>query len=323
MMLIDFHFEGGGRSQAVSALQRLYPSYSVPRRLLKALNAFNQLSFRLPVQARGQLAVLQAQLPALSAGQTRSVLLHKIQQNHRAYVFDQDRTDALTTVTKVAFSDAASQGLHREAQALNLLAGRPDFRIPELLSYKTWEGGGMLEMSAIPDDFRIHDKRRPVPDALFEAILSLRGAESPVALPADQIGGWQSAQSRTRNPVIRRMAAGIQGDELFEVAAAHRDLGSENLLSRHPAVDASDFSLIDWEFYSETAPVLTDQVSLWLGRRHRAFKGRWKPAIGALTEAFITDFGDTRGGPRAAVLALLHLAAMGNDLACILVGEEK
>ncbi|MXU65013.1 hypothetical protein [Oceanomicrobium pacificus] len=323
MYLFDFDFDGGSRLDALKALQRYYPDYSGKRRALKALNAINQLSIRVPAGSIPKIARITPLIPRAEATGTRAYLLHKVYQNDRAYIFDQDREGQTVDVIKVALSAGAAAGLKREAETLRTLYGRTEFTIPEVKAYRIWEDGCLIRMSAVSSDQVAHDKRRPLPEAVFDAVAILRVSNAPRSLQACQIDGWQEARRRIRTTSIERVAMDIRCEDEFEVSAAHRDLGSENVFSRPDARGVADFTLIDWEFFSDTAPAMTDRVSQWLGCRHRDIKGWRGPDRNALAEEFLADFHNTPGGQTAAILALLHLAELGIDLACYLTGEKK
>jgi hypothetical protein len=323
MGLIDFEVAGGGRLTAISALQRFYPEYSVERKLLKLLNGLNQLGPRISAERFKRVTQFEEKLPRLDDSNMRAFLLHKVDQNGRVYVFNIKNTGHLTSVIKLGMNENAAAGLHHEAQSLKLLAGRTDFQIPELMHYEVWDGGCLLQMSAVPSDQSIYDKRQSIPEAFFKSVAKLRNSSAPSFVHAGRIDGWQAARMRASTPSICEIANEIHSEDSFEVAAAHRDLGSENLFCRPGSQEISDFTIIDWEFFTETAPAMTDRVSVWLGSRHRAFKGWGKPGISELADEFLSDFACTPGGKPAAVLALLHLAEMGIDLASCLVGERK
>jgi len=320
--LLDFHF-CGTRTQAVLALTRHYPSYSLKRSLLKGVNALNQLGPRRVPRSLSRIGRAQEALPGLAPNGTRAFLLHKIHQTGRVYIFDEPPDAASGFVTKVALNEGAAAGIRREAAVLQSLAGRTPFHIPEVLSFDDWDGGCALRVSAIPRAWTIHEKGRPIPQALFDAVAGLRSESLPRALPASEIWGWASALAYATTPAIRAAASDIDSQTLFAVAAAHRDLGSENVFSCLPARNASDFSIIDWEFFSETAPALVDKVGVWLGVHHRTLKRMRKANVETLATKFLSDFAGMPGGCHAAVIALLHLAETGIDLARILSGDVR
>lgn len=323
MRIIDFEFEGGGRFDAVSALLQFYPNYSFKRRLLKGINCLNQLGPIISSRQIKKLAAVYDRLPCLSIGGKRTFLLHKVNQNGRVYIFDQNSDGKFTKITKLALNNTAALGLKRESEVLKMLAGRTEFQIPEVKLYEDWKQGGIIQLSAVCFDHLIHDKRQNLPETLLEAIAKLRNPSAPKTLPSDLIDGWQIARKRASTPLICKIANKIQLDNHFEVSAAHRDLGSENVFYSKNSSDINEFTLIDWEFFSETAPAMTDQVSLWLGHHHRHIKGWGKPRINMLASDFLFDFKNTPGGRASAVLALLHLAEMGIDLAQFITGERK
>lgn len=294
--LLDFYFRGN-RAQALRSLMRLYPNYSIKRSLLKGLNALNQIAPRLLPKNMSRIGdIEQRVLPALGPKETRAFLLHKIDQNGRCYVFDQDIGGRLSTITKIALHEDAAKGVRREAITLKSLAGRTIFNIPKVQSFEDWHGGCALRISALPEGQKIYNKARPLPVALFNAIADLRSENSPKRLPALQITEWRTALTHARSPEICKVAMDIGPEALFAVSAAHRDLGSENIFSYQSAQTTSDYTLIDWEFFTETAPAMTDRVGVWLGCHHRTIKGIRKPNVNTLTAIFLADFDAAPGG---------------------------
>lgn len=321
--LMDFHFVGGSRGQALKALRQLYPKYSSRRWVLRALNAINQAGPRLCPKGVASLGRASEALPELPPGMCRAFLLHKISQNGRAYIFDRMPDGCSVSVTKLATTEAAAVGLRREAKVLLQIAGRTEFLIPNVLAFDTWEGGCLLRVAAAPSGYVTHDHVRPLPPQVYKAIEGLRPPHAAGALPFQEFDGCREALGRATEPAITAWAPVLNSRTAFAATAAHRDLGSQNILSRAPAKSPSDFFIIDWEYYSDTAPALTDQVGFWLGGRHRTLKtlregGRRQD----LASQFTAEFANAPGGSAAAVLALLHLAYLGIDLACNLTGEE-
>lgn len=320
--LIDFHFEGGGRSQALVALRRLYPSYSTLRFSLKALNALNQIGPKMRPRSLRQLDHDHCRMPELASGESRTYLLHKIEQTGRVYLFDEDRRGQLSSVTKLALNAKSAAGINREARVLEKLAGRTELGIPKVLELKSWRDGCFMRISATRVGFSTHRKSQILPDAVFDAISALRSDTCPKAVGVADFESWQFARERASTAGIRAISNEIGASDQFEAAAVHGDLGSENVFSRGNAQQISDFAIIDWEFFSETAPALSDRVGFWLGRNHRALKGRFGARPEVLARAFLADFETAPGGRRAAVFALLYLAGTGIDLARKLAGDK-
>ncbi len=305
------------------ALRKVYPTYSLLRTTLFALNMANQIGPRFCAPGMRQLAKIDgASLPPLKPGMARAFLLHKLNQNGRIYIFDFGADGTMTSMTKLATTDNAATGLRREAEILHRLAGKTNFAVPELLTFTSWEEGAMLQISAAPEGFSPHDKAQPIPDSVFVAVSKLRASEAPAVLPANAFASWQSIAPRIAEPTLRSVSTAILPDTQFATGAAHSDMGSENIFSRHPAEHVTDFFLIDWEFFAEVAPALTDRVGVWLGHHHRDFKGRNRPERAALAKEFLDTFDSTLEEREAAILALVHLAYIGIDLAWALIGDR-
>lgn len=319
--ILDFFFIGGGRKQAIGALFDLYPAYSPKRRIMRWLNAGNMAFLRLKPHGMKQISYLLDAIPSCPKGSARAILLHKIDQNGRAYIFDRDPLGQTVAVTKIGVTPAAGESIKRESEILEGLATlRPAFYVPDVLFSTELAGSFLMCTKAVAPGFAIIDKATPIPESLFEAIAALRPGEAKATLPARAFDGWQTVRATMTTPLLKKEADKIDPDAFVAVCAAHCDMGSENVFSRHPAQAPSDFALIDWEFFTESAPALTDRVSVWLGNRHRAFKGDARSDIGLLAAAFLRDFDGAPGGRTSAVLALLQLAEMGIDLARQLCG---
>lgn len=318
--LLDFYFVGN-RTEALAALSYLYPSYSLKRSLLKVLNALNQIGPRVLPKNLSLHGAAVKSLPVIGCNATRAFLLHKVEQKGRLYVFDRNDNGKFVEITKIALNEDAAKGIRREATTLAMLEGQTPFSIPKLLSFETWEGGCALRTTAVSSEQKAYDKRLPLPDYIFSAVAELRSFTLPKTLSANEIAGWKTALLRTRVSSIYNVAKEIRSTKNFAVTAAHRDMGSENIFCHYRANAITDFTLIDWEFFTDTAPALTDQVSVWLGCRHREIKGWRKVNVETLAKKFLSDFVNASGGQDAAVIALLHLADLGIDLAQVLIGD--
>ena len=77
------------------------------------------------------------------------------------------------------------------------------------------------------------------------------------------------------------------------------------------------YTIIDWEDFTPCAPIAVDLVSIWLGKNHSKLKSTFKPNIEVLSEDFIDFFSNESIGIINAVIALIYLARIGNDLALI------
>lgn len=252
-----------------------------------------------------------------------AVLFHKVDQNGRAYAFEFGTGGQLLTVTKIAMSPEAMIGVKHEHAVLGRLANaRLSFEVPQVVDFIASEGSCMLRVNAAADGYTLHKKSEGVPEYLFNEIAALRSADAPTIQPLSTFDWVDRGLRRVTTTSIAKMAQGLEKDMPIAVCAAHRDLGSENILSNERRANGPpDFAVIDWESFTETAPLLTDRVGYWLGQRHRQFKraigGR---PIDGLAEDFFAAFGKTEGDKQDAFLALLGLLDIGNDLAERLCG---
>lgn len=321
---LDFYAGGMNRLHASLSLIQIYPSYSIRRKILKALNLLNTVG---PKIAPKNLCLLQKYLIRYSFLQDNNPhvwLLHKLDQNGRAYFFELNDHDQIISVAKLAITQEASIGIQREYDVLARLSFiETPFWFPKIVRFQKEEDTCLLQTTAVPTNYVIHNKNTRIPDELFDAIGSLRPSNTSGKLPAKDIPGWQNVLPYIETPLVLRIASNINHDSLYEVSAAHRDLGSENIFTRRPLTSAKDCALIDWEFYTDIAPALTDRVGFWLGRHHRYLKGRRHYNLDMMATNFIDEFVNADGGADAAILALLHLADMGIDLARILIGDRR
>lgn len=323
--LIDFHYSGASTMRAVCALHRVYPRYSLKRRVAYLVNAANLLLLGRRPALLGRLQDALTAVPGIGADGACAVLLHKIGQNGRAYAYAFDHAGELKTVTKIALGNATRAGVEREHAILRQLAGRElPFQVPQLISFHASPRWCALTVSAVDASLRIHDKLLGVPGLLFDAIATIRPTSEPVELRRCAFEWFDATLPRVTNMAIGAVARRISPDETFSVCAAHCDLGSENVFSSSGAAKTQRYAIIDWEMYVPTAPALTDRVAFWLGQHHRSFKrsiGRWGSNAAAVS--FLLAFEGAPGGVSAAVLALLGLADKGNDLALCLCGATQ
>jgi hypothetical protein len=323
--VIDFHCSGAGRLGALKALFRVYPRYSPRRRAAFVVNAANLLTIESPPRTLARVRRALSDAPVARAGEIRAILMHKVAQNGRAYVFDFDRSARLRSVTKVALTEHARTGVAREHEVLlRLPRSELPFQVPEVLAFRESRGTCVLSMSATEEGLRIHDKSKGLPDFVFDAIAAIGAAGTPRTMACAGFTWFDGALARVTNARIGAVARQIGREEEFAVCAAHGDLGSENIFSSAAAATAERrFAVIDWESFAESAPAMTDRVSFWLGRHHRRFKrefGAWSG--GAATSHFLDAFAGMPGGAPAGVVALLGLLHIGNDLAARLCGAN-
>lgn len=315
---------GPSRKRALAALLELYPSHSVSRRFLLLVNALNTLAFRLPPRDLKFVSDRDGLLRPLDGTVSRAYLLHKLAFSERAYIYDRDASGQTVAVTKMAISDKAAEGLMAEERVLAELSQQDHpFRVPKILDFVQAKAVCVLRTEAIPPGFTHHPKGAPIPESLFESISALRPIDKPTTVLAREIEGWEEALRQTSTQCLRAEGEKVSPQDLFEVGAAHRDLGSDNLFSKRPAQRLSDFYLIDWEFFTYSAPAQTDLVGVWLGNHHRALKGRGRPDVERLARQFLAHFDTTPERRVSAVIALLHLADQGIDLARILCGMPR
>lgn len=323
---IDFYYSGSNKRLALAALRKLYPRYSLKRRAAYLFNALNLHALHRAPKNLAQVRKVLSEVPSGATDGARAVLLHKIHQNGRIYSFEFDSCGVLVSVTKIALADTARRGVLREHDVLLQLADADSpFQVPRVLNFQDSKAACILTMSATAPELRPHDKNNGLPSQIYDAVASLRPVDAPAVLPCGSFAWFDASLRRVTNPVIRVVAQQITPDSLFDVCAAHRDLGSENIFSTaHIEPSAPGFAVIDWEFFTETAPAMTDRVGFWLGLHHRYFKraiGSWNGHVAA--SRFLNTFSDTPGGVAAATLALLGLLYMGNDLAARLCGTTR
>jgi len=323
-VLIDFYFSGQSTVRSIAALHRIYPRYSLKRRLAYLANGINLLTVKREPLALGLMKNILASATASGTGTATALLLHKLEQNGRVYAFSLNERSELQAVTKIALTQPARRGVVREQAVLqNIDRGKLPFQIPSVMSSFDYQGAYFLCLNAASRELCIHDKSAGLPDYIFDSIASLRPQAAPSLLPCKSFPWFDAAMQRITNPAIKEIARKINPDCTFDIAAAHCDLGSENVFSTHNHDPREpQFAIIDWEYFTETAPAMTDRVAYWLGQHHRLFKrriGGWSGRAAATS--FLDAFSKSPGGTSAAVFALIGLLYMGNDLAERLCGE--
>ena len=319
--VIDYEFTGGGRLEALAVLARFYPQNSPKRHLLRLLNAVNQLTVRRKPSYDGPVAAAVERLPRPAPGNARAVLSHKIRATERVYAFDIDRTGHASIVWKIALTRDAAKGLEKEKSALEFIAEKTPFQVPRLLRYCGWDGGGMIATTAAAKPFLLHKKGTRLQPALFDAIGGLSGETNSLSLTEFDDDRWRRTCGAMTNERLRNVISDAGDLAQLDFCSCHGDLGSENILSINRGRAVSDFYLVDWEHFSQSAPALVDEVGYWLGAHHRSFKGWRTTSAPALTDLFLRWAETVKGGRFASVVALIYLASRGIDLAQMLIGS--
>lgn len=319
MNVIDFYYTGK-RLNGLKILIKYYPTNSILRLVLKIINALNIITFNF-IPYNLNLAIFKNLKRDLSNNQ--AYLLHKINQNSRIYILDFNLEDKINNFIKFTFSKSEKSKFKKELNNFNFIKNKVSFLTYSKISLLDSKFGTYLNIEPIDENFKSYNKKFPLPDSIYHEIENLRPSNLTSNLLASEIEGWFSLVKKIKNVKIYNIANKINPKKSFKVVAAHRDLGSENIFVKYPFKDLSDFTIIDWEFFTITAPELTDRVGVWLGKKHLEIKKRNIKKINNLTQSFLDYFSYKNGGVEAAVIALLHLADLGIDLAQILICYDK
>ena len=319
---LDFVSINCGRWQAAKILWNLYPKYSLPRRLICLINIFNQLGPRFcKSEDRDLIGSALSNFPSIDDQNCRVILLHKLRQKHRFYVFDFNQKQVMLAAAKIATTSSSAIGLFREKNHLINLSIVSDLNTPQVVAFTKFKSGAILRRTVPPSKFTQHKKQADLPYELLDAISNLGQPSNVRFLPAEAIQAWVCLRQQVKNQLIRSIVDEIKPDSKFRIGSAHGDLGSENVFSPKPKKSLSDFFVIDWEFFNDSAPILTDQVGYWLGKHHSDIKGFWRPSPRELTLKFLKQFEPK--GLQASVIALLYLAYTGIDLAVYLITKNE
>lgn len=200
---------------------------------------------------------------------------------------------------KVSTSGPGRERLETEAMALEKYRTAVTFKCPQTIALDVSVDAVTLVTAALPASSRLLQAR----DHQFPAAIQ-REIQGEVVLSfvseLRQAGWYRQGLDRNKaNNGFYRFIEDIPDHSAVQVGPAHGDFGSENFFADR----AGHVFLIDWEHYSEKAPILTDVVGFWIGKHHRVIQS------GAVVVArnFAQSFLDATEADLA--LALLYLSA--------------
>lgn len=324
VQILDFYTSGLKRVDAWKALKKTYPRHSRKRKILFLINALNVMTCNFQPSTLGRLF---NQLP-LSYKQVMVsrfvVFLHKINQCNRVYIVVYSEKNKPNSFIKLALSKEAAMGLRQEKDTLIKLGQlSTEFQIPALIKFDDYGDKAFIETEYIRDEFKLMEKSSDIiPPILENALLSL-GNSTTFKFDVIKKSHWfRITISKIRNNKIFSLLESIQDSDSFSFCSAHCDLGSTNILKNtHENSELKKYSIIDWEFYEDSAPKLTDRVGYWLGFRHKKIKS--KNYGDELWKEFLDFFGDNEADISIAIISLIFLAYKGVDLAEIMCGIKQ
>ena len=321
-MLIDYYFFGEGRLKSLKILKNIYPTYSIKRSILFLINFLNQIGPKIKPDSKVLKDLYKKKrLPELHQTYSRAVLTHKKNQKNRIYVFDFNSDDELSSVTKVATNNIASAGLIREKIFLEKVYLNTSFNVPKIISFKKWNSGAALQISATPHNFYPHSKEINLPESLYSELKIICEVDKKSQSPLIEVFSKFDMANKELNKKAIKVLNMIPKNYLIKCGTCHGDLGSENIFSCNDASAPNDFFIIDWEYFSNYAPEHTDRVAVWLGARHKKIKALYRPNPKKLVEEFFSDFSAVNGGIASAIIAVIYLALNDIDLATYMLSN--
>ena len=252
------------------------------------------------------------------------VFLHKINQCNRAYIVVFSEKNKPNSFIKLALSKEAAMGLRQEKDALIKLSQlSTEFQIPELIKFDDYGDTAFIETKYIQDEFKLIEKSSDIiPPILENALLSLGNSTTFKFLVIKKFYWFRITISKITNHKIFNLLDSIQDKDSFSFCPAHCDLGSTNILKNvDKNSELKKYSIVDWEFYEDSAPKFTDRVGYWLGFRHKKIKS--KNYGDELWKEFLDFFTGEEADINLAIISLIFLAYKGIDLAEILCGIKQ
>jgi hypothetical protein len=305
-------------------LLRVYPRYSFKRKIALVVNLITGLLLRMTPSGTDVVVDRIRSCKHYVDNSIFAVLFHKENQNGRIYIYEYTPDCTPISFTKISCELTSNLRIEREAEVLKNLYGRTiRFGTPRIILFRKVGDCLELSMEAAHKGFLTHPKKAGLPREVFDEIAILGGSlQKRMSLGTDC--AWLKTATDTIDSLrIKEIVARIPEDKDFAVCAAHCDLGSENVLSR-PAANGEglDYFILDWEYYTDCAPALTDRVSYWLGQRHRYLKRSFPPANTCIIlEQLFEDFSRQGHDEQEVTVALLHLVRIGHDLSVKVCGN--
>lgn len=218
----------------------------------------------------------------------------------RIYLRHYTRDGEFIAFSKIGFGVDDPGFFEREVSALARLNNNGRFVVPEVLSQgHTEEIGSYLVTRSLSSIYGTLPYRGT--DAVNQ-IKSVIG-DRPEAEPTTNVtSAWwfQLALTRMSEPTRAFLEKIMAGKRDVSVAPAHGDIGGENVF----CTEGGRLAIIDWENFDLKAPILTDNVSHWIGLNHKVVARRPDAALANFSAAFPDAQVDV-------VLALVFQIAVG------------
>ena len=225
----------------------------------------------------------------------------------RIYLRHLDKCGRVVGYSKVGYGPGDEARFSREASALSIFASVPDFSVPRVISRgQQPDIGEYLVLEPLDRKFG------NVPSRSDNLLALVKSGLSGVAVPCSRqqlCERWWYQEGVAKLSADQRnwLAKLIAQPNPMLVCRAHGDVGGENVYS---AIDGS-IAIIDWESFDEMAPVLVDDISLWIGRHHAILRNAQQKGARSFVAHFATD--------DDVALALVFLIAAGINEASVLL----
>lgn len=222
---------------------------------------------------------------------------------HRFYLHLISHTGDLLAFAKVSTSSASATSLEAEAKAIEAMAARKpkSFSLPTVIAKLTFEGHAVLLMTHLPPACKPVIPRWSPGMAAISA--EITGTPRMVARLSDLT--WWGKFTRDGALDACSLSPCLRPEGPALVSAAHGDFAHWNVFQQ------GDRSVvIDWESYSEDAPVLVDSVRFLIAANPRF--ARLSPgAFLRLLRRRFACAGASRDDDLLNALAFLHAAGVG------------
>ena len=265
--------QGMSRRAAFRLCKTHYPWYSLKRRLALGWNLV-AIALAREVYDPWMTANAMMEIRCLLDGQPgRSghfMLTHKMREKKRAYAFIVDSAGSPVAFAKLSVHERDHERLRREIRGIERAVRQSaPYQVPVVTSVRAAAGVMGMFTAASPGPARVIDKKR------FEepiGVISAIKGNSARSYSADEIvstSWWADFAVHAPLAFHDQVLEMVQASPDWQVAFAHGDFGSENLLAMP---NNSKLLVIDWESWASDAPTESDRLAYWLGYHEKSIK---------------------------------------------------
>ena len=312
--IFDTYSTGMSINERIKNIIDVYPKYSIKRYLIFIFNLLCNLN---PPLFNNKYKDLSKDILFILNFDTKGkylFLFHKFSTKGKIYIYQFNNSGNLETFTKFNTNSLFHKKLENEKNVIGRLKKKDlNFDIPEVIKFSIEKHFSFITYKALRKPQNLLDKSIPYPLEIIDSIKSLKISKNKEFF--FDLKTLIEIKKRINNDKLKRFIEQIDFYRTLNSYPAHCDLGSENTFF-DTSSKKKKYTVIDWEDFSEVAPLGVDEVGVWLGRNHKIIKSIFfKFRKKSLLNNFFIFFSKSKIGLEASIISLLFLVKKENDLA--------